>query len=76
MNVKEKLLVAFDADIEEATAAGNKYAVNDLKIVRALIERTNADDASFMDEIKKNWTFAEKIAYQQAVAYKQSKRSK
>ena len=74
MNIKEKLIVAFDADIAAAEETGNRYAVNDLKIVRALIERTNADDASFMDEIKKNWTFAEKIAYQQAVAYKQGKR--
>lgn len=73
MNVKEKLLVAFDADIEEATAAGNKYAVNDLKVVRALINRTSEapSQKEFMASLTASWTPAEKTAYQQAVAYKQ-----
>lgn len=76
MNVKEKLLAAFDADIAAAEAASNKYAVNDLKIVRALIDRTAEapSQKEFMAALTASWTPAEKTAYQQAVAYKQSKR--
>ena len=76
MNVKEKLLAAFDSDIAAAEAAGNKYAVNDLRIVRSLIERTAeaASQKEFMEAVKATWTPTEKTAYQQAVAYKQGKR--
>lgn len=76
MSIKNKLLAAFDEDISAAEAAGNKYALNDLQIVRALIERTPevAGKKEFMAAVTASWTPAEKTAYQQAVAYKQAKR--
>lgn len=68
MTTKTKLIEMFDADISKASG----YDLQDLQVVRALIERTDdlEDPKAFMAAIRENWTLGEQDAYIRATEWK------